>query len=548
MNGLSTRGILLLILAFFLVNANSYSGWFQANSNSSDMIRAVSAVANSNFVYASGPSGRLYKSTNLGQNWSMNNTGITFVSNSLHFISSSTGYLSTAGGQVYRTLDSGNTWAAMSVSPSSNVITKIRMFDANFGLFVGYTGNIYKTTNAGQTWTQKNSNTSFDLYDIEIIDANTAYAVGANSTILRTIDAGENWTRINSAVNGNIYGLAFRNANEGWVIGESSLIYHTTDAGTSWMANTQISGNFNSIEYNRDKSKIFIVANDNKIFVSQNHNDWSEQYSSAVQIHLLDVSFINDKVGFAVGQSGLILNTYDAGCPTCPAIDITSPIANSTYIYPTNLSINWTSSALNSNYVVEYSLSGANGPYTTIATTSATTINWSMPNQYNNNIYIKVKTSDNLHADTLGPITIDNKQLALTNPNGNEIINTNTLKNIVWNAANISNVKIELTTDNGANWSTIANSVVASDLTYSWQLAANMPTSKNAKIRISDIANPSKFDISDTVFTIQAPELAFSSPSKDSIWAELQNRTIAWSAKNVQNVKIEYERAYNSIN
>lgn len=86
-------------------------------------------------------------------------------------------------------------------------------------------------------------------------------------------------------------------------------------------------------------------------------------------------------------------------------------------------------------------------------------------------------------------------------PNGGEAFKTYTTTNIIWGSGFGGNVNIELTTNNGSTWSTIANNIPAANNEYIWNIQ-NMDSTFQAKIRIYDSSNPSQGDTSDAVFAI----------------------------------------------
>jgi len=102
------------------------------------------------------------------------------------------------------------------------------------------------------------------------------------------------------------------------------------------------------------------------------------------------------------------------------------------------------------------------------------------------------------------PITVSDevkaKILEVTAPNGGETWLEGENHDITWNyMAGITNVKIEYSVDNGANWSSVINSTPC-DGTYSWLIPNE--NSNQCLIKISDADDSAIFDISDDVFTI----------------------------------------------
>ena len=90
--------------------------------------------------------------------------------------------------------------------------------------------------------------------------------------------------------------------------------------------------------------------------------------------------------------------------------------------------------------------------------------------------------------------------MSVLSPNGGEIWVVGEPKDITWNAFNVNNVKIELSMDNGVNWSTIVGSTPNTG-TYSWIVTAT-DSSDECIVRITNVENNYIYDISDNTFTI----------------------------------------------
>ena len=98
---------------------------------------------------------------------------------------------------------------------------------------------------------------------------------------------------------------------------------------------------------------------------------------------------------------------------------------------------------------------------------------------------------------TTSPIQLDS-------PNGGETWLSGTVHPITWTSANVVNVSIAYTIDNGANWTTIIASTPALSGSYSWNVPNPSPTvaSVNCKVKVTSTANTNAFDMSDGTFTI----------------------------------------------
>ncbi len=90
--------------------------------------------------------------------------------------------------------------------------------------------------------------------------------------------------------------------------------------------------------------------------------------------------------------------------------------------------------------------------------------------------------------------------VTVTSPNGGENWQVGSAQNITWTSSNVTNVKIEYTTDNGSSWNTIVGSTPASAGSYGWTVP-NTPSSQ-CLVRISDASNAAVSDGSDNTFVI----------------------------------------------
>ena len=125
----------------------------------------------------------------------------------------------------------------------------------------------------------------------------------------------------------------------------------------------------------------------------------------------------------------------------------------------------------------------------------------------------------------------------VTSPNGGENWDVNSVQNITWTSTNVTNVKIDYTTNNGGVWLNVAASVPAATGSYSWTIP-NTPSTQ-CLVRISDAALASRFDISDNVFTI-VPLVTLTAPNGGENWLANSQHNITWTSQIITNVSIEY--------
>jgi len=162
-------------------------------------------------------------------------------------------------GQSLDTIDTNDLWAVTFVDST--------------GWAVGENGAIWHTTDDGVTWSEQTSHVSETLTDVVFTDALTGLIVGSGGTILSTSNGGETWAVDTSTTWHNLFGICHAGQAEAWAVG-SLTILHSTNGGSSWSA---------------------------------------EPSGTAPYTTLQDITFLNEDLGWAVGNAGTILKTADGG-------------------------------------------------------------------------------------------------------------------------------------------------------------------------------------------------------------------------------------------
>ncbi len=118
-----------------------------------------------------------------------------------------------------------------------------------------------------------------------------------------------------------------------------------------------------------------------------------------------------------------------------------------------------------------------------------------------------------------GPAIIPNPTTVLMAPNGGEVWEYGTSRNILWYSVNVDTVNLSYRISDSNPWVPIAGGIVASSGTYSWTIPALNTTDARVRIATSD---SSVSDISNNVFTLATASIAVSSDSIDFGTVSLQ--------------------------
>ena len=138
---------------------------------------------------------------------------------------------------------------------------------------VGSSGEVVYSTNGGDTWSSGASGTTEYLKDVEAYSSLSAIATGENGTIIKTTDGGATWSDVSSSETAeDLYGIDMFDSSTGLIAEGVGGVLLTDDGGRSW--------------------------------------SWVEARSS---VRLYDVHAISEAIFWAVGNSGSILVSADAG-------------------------------------------------------------------------------------------------------------------------------------------------------------------------------------------------------------------------------------------
>ena len=127
--------------------------------------------------------------------------------------------------------------------------------------------------------------------------------------------------------------------------------------------------------------------------------------------------------------------------------------------------------------------------------------------------------------------------IKLLYPNGGEIFSVQNNITLTWKNNNIEKIKLELSTDSGRTWTILNTDITGTINSLDWR-TPNNPSNK-CLIKISDAADASIFDISDSIFSLQPKSLVFITDSSEFIRETA--KSLEWKPMGVDSVKIKYK-------
>jgi hypothetical protein len=128
--------------------------------------------------------------------------------------------------------------------------------------------------------------------------------------------------------------------------------------------------------------------------------------------------------------------------------------------------------------------------------------------------------------------------LSLVSPTAGNNFLTGAQTNITWTSANVTNVKLEYSTDSGTNWLSIISSTAAAGGSYAWTIP-NTP-SATCVVKVSNVANVA-LNSTSGLFSITAPaSLSLLTPLTGTNLLSGDLTNITWTSSSVSDVKLEY--------
>ena len=183
---------------------------------------------------AGGSGGSIWKTTDFGLNWTLQDSGVT---TSLHggagtFATTTRDYFVGDDGLILRSTNGGSAWMPMPSGTTEDLFA-IEEIPSNGSGFVaaGANGTILITSDGGVTWEPRVSGTTETLRALSRSGPGDFLAAGDGGTVLRTFNSGAMWCAIETGVNTNLYAAMMLTPTHYLVAGENGVLLRTETGG-----------------------------------------------------------------------------------------------------------------------------------------------------------------------------------------------------------------------------------------------------------------------------------------------------------------------------
>ena len=234
------------------------------------------------------------------------------------FLNENLGWAGGNEGCIIKTTNGGLDWNYYSIG-TKYTVHAIHFVDSLHGWAALYTfdldraGYIIATSDGGTNWYYQYYIAGVTLHNVYFYDQYFGWAVGSSGVFLRTVNGGATWQE-DFASPQWAWSLCFLSPNLGWVgDGFSGYMRKTTDGGFTWQYKSVPSYSRMMDIFFLNQNLGWAVGNYGHILKTTDGGEtWNHQNSGVTQ-ELNDVEFIDENIGWAVGMNGVVLHSTNGG-------------------------------------------------------------------------------------------------------------------------------------------------------------------------------------------------------------------------------------------
>jgi photosystem II stability/assembly factor-like uncharacterized protein len=319
---------LILHYSFLIFNCFAQPGWEIIPSGTNVELNSI-FFYDYEVGFACGNSGTVIKSIDSGKTWQALQTPVTYNLNDLYVFNDSTLCVVGNYGTIISSSDGGANWFGGSSFLSTEDYLSISFSDTK-GVCGGSSQTILYGTfqDASMTWIVSQSGFfGGGFWGAYTLTPQIGFVAGENSIFQplfgKSTDSGINWDFTAFYFNNNegrATGVDFTDLNTGYVSARvwdgTGAIAKTTNGGSNWIT-TFFSNPLWSVDFPISGASLigYAVGDQGTILKTYNAGDNWQQQISGTSLRLNKVHFKDIDFGFAVGENGTILRTWNGEIP-----------------------------------------------------------------------------------------------------------------------------------------------------------------------------------------------------------------------------------------
>ncbi|MDH3267255.1 MAG: FG-GAP-like repeat-containing protein [Ignavibacteria bacterium] len=298
---------------FVIKTTNSGASWFQISSGTVKSLNDIDRFANGNLITV-GDNGTILTNSGGTSQWVLQPAISQYKIKAVHVVSPSEVVLVDEIGQVYKSVDAGETWTATgSMPPNLSPAEDIHFTTILDGWVLGQgfdpPGVLYHTTDGGDSWTAAHGfGGGYVALDVQ---GTNIWAANVTGRYYRSNDGGATWIQgdLPSAQH-EIRDMDFFNQNIGYAVGWWGEAFRSDDGGVTWQVLPT--------PYENDQLTDIYLLGPDELWISTNENTCYYTANGGLGWSVLDIgsagydgtfsAIVANSVGDAwtVGEQGFI--------------------------------------------------------------------------------------------------------------------------------------------------------------------------------------------------------------------------------------------------
>jgi photosystem II stability/assembly factor-like uncharacterized protein len=267
--------------------------------------------------WAVGYSGTIKNTSDGGNSWTSQKSGVSSNLWDVCFIDNKTGWICGENNTVLKTENGGKTWQNIAaVKEDEKIITSIKFIDVNNGWASSNKGEILKTVDGGINWgVKKMFNLGGGSY-LSVLSENTMYFYHGN--LFRTFDGGMTWDSLtvtklkNYAITDILFTsenngyLTFENGTGGAIITEFPILI-TEDGCKTWQSSDYLHDAGFRCVFFTDELNGWVAGIKSVYRTTDSGKSWTMEFSpSKGYLRAKDICFVNNDFGWIINWDGKI--------------------------------------------------------------------------------------------------------------------------------------------------------------------------------------------------------------------------------------------------